>query len=63
MGRKQKKPTPNPGGTGAFRSSKRGKKTRERCCLFSVRVHTVLLQTEWMLAKQAYSRGVLRGPC
>lgn len=47
----------NTGNMNAFSSSKRGKKAREKSCLFSIRVHTVLLQTERMLAKQAYSRG------
>lgn len=38
------------------RAAQRGLKSQERCCLVSIRVHTVL-QTEWMLAKQADSRG------
>lgn len=39
------------------------KKTREKPRLFSIRVHSARLQTERMLAKQAYSRGVLCRPC
>lgn len=42
---------------GCIYQLKARKKTRERPCLFSIRIHSVLLQTERMLAKQAYSRG------